>query len=94
MVPGNFESKNDKCLIGSALTQIVTSSQGFQWIDEAKGEGRQCAAPATHGQLLGAWQVPVMGRAAWLIGLSSTSHPQASSGQSGGGLPPSRGLCW
>jgi hypothetical protein len=36
MVPGNFESLEDKCLLGSNFQNCVRNISGFMWINEAK----------------------------------------------------------
>jgi hypothetical protein len=41
MVAGNYESLEDKCLIGTVFTKVVRNdSQGFEWINEAKAAPR------------------------------------------------------
>jgi hypothetical protein len=40
MVPGNYESSEDKCLLGASLTRSVKQASGFQWLDEASGQKR------------------------------------------------------
>lgn len=42
MMPGNYESYGEKCVIGMFFVHAVTEDSGFKWIDENKGaNGRQ-----------------------------------------------------